>query len=45
MLRLAPETHAAVSVAAGIANESINQWSEEVLKRAAQEVLERAARA
>ncbi|ALK34388.1 type II toxin-antitoxin system HicB family antitoxin [Burkholderia plantarii] len=45
MLRLAPETHAAVGVAAGIANESINQWSEEVLKRAAQEVLERAAHA
>ncbi|KAG0165106.1 hypothetical protein DFQ30_008943 [Apophysomyces sp. BC1015] len=45
MLRINPETHAAVGVAAAIANESVNQWSEEVLGRAAREVLDRAAHA
>jgi len=45
MLRLNPETHAAVGVAAAVAGESVNQWSEEVLGRAAREVLERAAHA
>ena len=45
MLRIKPETHAAVGVAAAVAGESVNQWSEEVLGRAAREVLERAAHA
>jgi len=45
MLRLNPETHAAVGVAAAVAGASVNQWSEEVLGRAAREVLERAAHA
>ncbi|WP_175784530.1 type II toxin-antitoxin system HicB family antitoxin [Burkholderia ambifaria] len=45
MLRIDPNVHASVSVAAAAAGESINQWSEEVLGRAAREVLERAAHA
>jgi predicted HicB family RNase H-like nuclease len=45
MLRLNPETHTAVSIAAAVAGESVNQWSEEVLGRAAREVLQRAAHA
>ena len=39
MLRINPDIHARVSVAAAAAGESINQWSEEVLGRAATEQL------
>lgn len=35
MLRIRPETHAAVSVAAQAAGKSINQWADEALARAA----------
>lgn len=45
MLRINPNVHAAVSIAASASGESINQWSEEVLGRAAREVLEQAAHA
>ncbi|MBU6440307.1 MAG: type II toxin-antitoxin system HicB family antitoxin [Betaproteobacteria bacterium] len=36
MLRVAPEVHAAVSIAAQAAGKSINQWAAEVLSEAAQ---------
>lgn len=39
MLRIDPDIHARVSVAAAAAGESINQWSEGVLGRAAREQL------
>lgn len=39
MLRIDPDIHARVSIAAAAAGESINQWSEEVLGRAASEQL------
>ncbi|MBJ9968109.1 type II toxin-antitoxin system HicB family antitoxin [Burkholderia seminalis] len=42
MLRIDPNVHATVGIAAALLDESINQWSEEVLGRAAREVLERA---
>ncbi|MGT0248040.1 type II toxin-antitoxin system HicB family antitoxin [Burkholderia pyrrocinia] len=42
MLRIDPAVHARVGIAAALSDESINQWSEEVLGRAAREVLERA---
>ncbi|RQV12222.1 type II toxin-antitoxin system HicB family antitoxin [Burkholderia cenocepacia] len=45
MLRIDPAVHARVGIAAALSDESINQWSEEVLGRAAREVLERAAHA
>ncbi|WP_338925995.1 type II toxin-antitoxin system HicB family antitoxin [Mycetohabitans endofungorum] len=45
MLRISPETHAVVGIAAAVSGESVNQWSEEVLGRAAREVLDRAAHA
>ncbi|WP_250435801.1 type II toxin-antitoxin system HicB family antitoxin [Caballeronia sp. ATUFL_F2_KS9A] len=45
MLRIDPEVHARVSIAAAVAGESVNQWSEEALARAASEVLERTATA
>ncbi|SAK91047.1 HicB family protein [Caballeronia pedi] len=45
MLRIDPNVHAAISVAASAAGESIDQWSEEVLGRAAREVLARAVHA
>ncbi|MDR5771505.1 MULTISPECIES: type II toxin-antitoxin system HicB family antitoxin [unclassified Caballeronia] len=45
MLRINPNVHAAVSIAASAAGESINQWSEEVLGRAAREALDHAAHA
>lgn len=45
MLRIDPDVHARVGIAAAVSGESVNQWSEEVLGRAAREVLERAARA
>jgi predicted HicB family RNase H-like nuclease len=34
MLRIRPEVHAAVSVAAAAAGKSINQWADEVLEQA-----------
>ncbi|WP_175017034.1 type II toxin-antitoxin system HicB family antitoxin [Burkholderia aenigmatica] len=43
MLRIAPDVHAQIGIAAAVTGESVNQWSEEVLGRAAREVLERAA--
>lgn len=45
MLRINPEVHAVVGIAAAVSGESVNQWSEEVLGRAAREVLDRAAHA
>lgn len=36
MLRVKPETHAKASVAAELAGKSLNEWSEEVLSRAAE---------
>ncbi|KWE46227.1 antitoxin HicB [Burkholderia ubonensis] len=39
MLRIDPEIHARIGIAAAVAGESINQWSEEVLGRAATEQL------
>ncbi|WP_028223781.1 type II toxin-antitoxin system HicB family antitoxin [Paraburkholderia oxyphila] len=42
MLRIDPDVHARVGIAAAVSGESVNQWSEEVLGRAAREVLERA---
>jgi predicted HicB family RNase H-like nuclease len=45
MLRIDPQVHASVSIAAAVSGESVNQWSEEVLGRAAREVLERTAHA
>ncbi|HEY4298018.1 MAG TPA: type II toxin-antitoxin system HicB family antitoxin, partial [Paraburkholderia sp.] len=45
MLRIDPDVHARVSVAAAVSGESVNQWSEEALSRAASEVMERAAAA
>lgn len=39
MLRIDPDIHARISIAAAAAGESINQWSEEVLERAASEQL------
>ena len=42
MLRIDPAVHARVGIAAALQDESINQWSEEVLGRAAREVLEHA---
>lgn len=35
MLRIRPEVHAAVSIAAQASGKSINQWADEVLARAA----------
>lgn len=35
MLRIRPEVHAAVSIAAQAAGKSINQWADEVLEHAA----------
>ncbi|MBV8636276.1 MAG: toxin-antitoxin system HicB family antitoxin, partial [Burkholderiaceae bacterium] len=35
MLRIRPEVHAAVSVAAQAAGQSINQWADDVLSQAA----------
>lgn len=35
MLRIRPEVHAAVGIAAAAAGKSINQWADEVLARAA----------
>ncbi|WP_150695135.1 type II toxin-antitoxin system HicB family antitoxin [Pandoraea terrae] len=35
MLRIRPEVHAAVSIAAQAAGKSINQWADEVLEQAA----------
>lgn len=35
MLRIRPEVHAAVGIAAAAAGKSINQWVDEVLERAA----------
>ena len=45
MLRIDPDVHARIGIAAAVSGESINQWSEEVLGRAAREVLEQAAHA
>lgn len=45
MLRIDPSLHAAIGVAASAAGESINQWSEEVLGRAAREALSGAVHA
>ncbi|WP_038712014.1 toxin-antitoxin system HicB family antitoxin [Burkholderia sp. lig30] len=45
MLRIDPDVHARVGIASAVSGESVNQWSEEVLGRAAREVLERAAHA
>ncbi|RQS30281.1 type II toxin-antitoxin system HicB family antitoxin [Burkholderia sp. Bp8992] len=42
MLRIDPTVHATVGIAAALSDESVNQWSEEVLGRAAREVLARA---
>jgi predicted HicB family RNase H-like nuclease len=39
MLRIRPEVHAAVGVAARAAGKSINQWADEVLERASQHAL------
>jgi predicted HicB family RNase H-like nuclease len=39
MLRIRPEVHAAVGIAARAAGKSINQWADEVLERASQHVL------
>lgn len=39
MLRIRPEVHAAVGVAAAAAGKSINQWVDEVLERASQRCL------
>lgn len=36
MLRMKPETHAAAFLAAELAGKSLNQWSEEVLRAAAE---------
>lgn len=36
MLRIRPEVHAAVGIAAAAAGKSINQWADEVLERASQ---------
>jgi predicted HicB family RNase H-like nuclease len=35
MLRIPPETHAALATAAEVSGKSINQWASEVLERAA----------
>lgn len=35
MLRMRPETHAAAALAAELSGKSLNQWSEEVLRAAA----------
>jgi predicted HicB family RNase H-like nuclease len=35
MLRIPPETHAALATAAEVSSKSINQWASEVLERAA----------
>lgn len=45
MLRIDPSIHAAIGVAASAAGESINQWSEQVLRRAVRETLDSAAHA
>ncbi len=45
MLRIDPGIHAAIGVAASAAGESINQWSAEVLGRAAREALSRSSHA
>jgi predicted HicB family RNase H-like nuclease len=45
MLRIDPDVHARVGIAAAVSGESVNQWSEEVLGRAAREVLEHATHA
>ncbi|SMF44946.1 HicB family protein [Trinickia caryophylli] len=45
MLRIDPDVHAQVGIAAAVSGESTNQWSEEVLGRAAREVLEHATHA
>ena len=37
MLRVPPDTHARVALAAELSGKSLNQWSEEVLSRAADE--------
>ncbi|MCO5084742.1 MAG: type II toxin-antitoxin system HicB family antitoxin [Rhizobiaceae bacterium] len=37
MLRVKPETHASASIAAELAGKSLNEWSEEVLSRAAED--------
>lgn len=37
MLRVRPETHAKASIAAELAGKSLNEWSEDVLSKAAQE--------
>jgi predicted HicB family RNase H-like nuclease len=36
MLRIRPEVHAAVGIAAAAAGKSINQWADEVLEQASQ---------
>ncbi|RQM46542.1 type II toxin-antitoxin system HicB family antitoxin [Paraburkholderia bannensis] len=43
MLRIDPGIHAAISVAASVAGESINQWSESALRRAVNEAQEHTA--
>ncbi len=45
MLRIDPDVHARIGIAAAISGESVNQWAEEVLGRAAREVLEHAIHA
>ncbi|WP_184071810.1 type II toxin-antitoxin system HicB family antitoxin [Paraburkholderia sp. CI2] len=45
MLRIDPETHARIAIAAAMADESVNQWSEHVLERAAREALDNGAHA
>jgi predicted HicB family RNase H-like nuclease len=39
MLRIRPEVHAAVGIAARAAGKSINQWADEVLEHASQRAL------
>ncbi|WP_322079950.1 type II toxin-antitoxin system HicB family antitoxin [Burkholderia cenocepacia] len=45
MLRIDPEVHARVGIVAALSGRSTNQWSEEVLGRAAREALEQATHA
>nr|WP_246327074.1 type II toxin-antitoxin system HicB family antitoxin [Burkholderia guangdongensis] len=45
MLRIDPDVHARVGIAAAMSGESVNQWSEEVLGGAAREVPEHATHA
>ncbi|MBB2926584.1 MULTISPECIES: type II toxin-antitoxin system HicB family antitoxin [Paraburkholderia] len=45
MLRIDPGIHAAIGVAASAAGESINQWSEHVLRRAVNEAMNHNAHA